>query len=189
MSTRKQFHHRLLAIIILLMTACTHQPITPTTAAKSDNPQLARVKTIMMNAKYTQAVPLLQRLLKQSPQNPVYLTNLAIAYRQLQQDDKAAESLQQALDIQPHPAAADNLSGILHRQGGKFKQAKAAYESALATNPDYALAHLNLGILYDIYLQKLPQAEKHYQRYQAITGNSDKQVSGWLIDLQRRRGN
>jgi tetratricopeptide (TPR) repeat protein len=38
--------------------------------------------------------------------------------------------------------------GTLHRQAGQLAQAEAAYEQALALNPDHAAAHNNLGNVY-----------------------------------------
>ena len=72
------------------------------------------------------------------------------------------------------------------RQRGQFAQARKAYEKALGINAAYASAHLNLGILNDLYLQNLDTALQHYQRYQVLTGDSDKQVAKWIIDLERR---
>ena len=49
--------------------------------------------------------------------------------------------------------------------------------------------YLNLGILYEVYLGKLPQALEAYREYQelqASVGAEDARVKGWVIDLERR---
>ena len=46
--------------------------------------------------------------------------------------------------------------------------------------------HLNLAILYDLYMGKLPQALEHYQRYLELTSDEKSPVKGWVADLQRR---
>ncbi|UCE89659.1 MAG: tetratricopeptide repeat protein, partial [Pseudomonadota bacterium] len=88
--------------------------------------------------------------------------------------------------LNPDNAAAYNHLGIVHRQRGDFKKAQDAYRQALKIEPDYALAHRNLGILYDLYMGDLSRALKHYERYQALTGGDDRQVDKWIVDLKRR---
>jgi Flp pilus assembly protein TadD len=83
-------------------------------------------------------------------------------------------------------AVAYNHLGVVLRQRGQFEQARQSYETAIRINAAYASAHLNLGILNDLYLQDLATALRHYQRYQVLTGDSDKQVAKWIIDLERR---
>ena len=50
----------------------------------------------------------------------------------------------------------------------------------------YAGAYLNLGILFDIYLQDLVKALQEYEKYQSLTQQEDSQVAGWIVDIQRR---
>ena len=56
---------------------------------------------------------------------------------------------------------------------------------AVTSNPDYALAHYNLGVLNELYLQRLDIALKHFETYQALVGD-DRQVEKWIVDLRRR---
>ena len=56
---------------------------------------------------------------------------------------------------------------------------------AVTVNPDYALAHYNLGVLNELYLQRLDVALEHFERYQELTGD-DEQVEKWIADLRRR---
>ena len=83
-----------------------------------------------------------------------------------------------------HPAALNQL-GLLHRKNGNFLEAEATYLKAVTVSPDYALAHYNLGILYELYLQRLESALEHFEAYQALVGE-DKQVDKWIADLKRR---
>ena len=103
-------------------------------------------------------------------------------------DDKATEkSLADALTLDPQNAAALNQLGMLRRRQGRFPEAESAYLKAVTASPDYALAHYNLGVLNDLYLQRLDAALQHYERYQELAGE-DKQVSKWIVDLTRRIG-
>jgi tetratricopeptide (TPR) repeat protein len=93
--------------------------------------------------------------------------------------------LDAALALDPdHPAALNQL-GLLLRKNGKFLEAEATYLKAVTVSPDYALAHYNLGILYELYLQRLESALQHFEAYQALVGE-DKQVEKWISDLKRR---
>ena len=121
----------------------------------------------------------------QYPEYPGAYVNLAIL-RAKAGDDKAAEGyVTDALIIDPQHPAALNLLGMLLRRQGKFVEAESAYLKAVTASPDYALAHYNLGVLNELYLQRLDVALQHFERYQDIQGE-DKQVTKWIVDLRRR---
>ena len=71
------------------------------------------------------------------------------------------------------------------RRDGNFLEAEAAYLKAVTVSPEYVLAHYNLGILNELYLQRLDVALQHFERYQQLV-ESDKQVDKWIADLKRR---
>ena len=56
---------------------------------------------------------------------------------------------------------------------------------AVTARPDYALAHYNLGVLNELYLQRLDVALQHFEIYQSLV-SEDKQVEKWIADLKRR---
>ena len=116
-------------------------------------------------------------------------TNLGILYHRQGKLEAAEAAFKQALQLDAKDYVAANYLGMIYRMQGKFSDAEAAYEQALAAKPDYGYAHLNLAILYDIYLDNLPKALDHYQQYQRLSGDSDKQLVGWLADLRQRMKN
>jgi len=132
------------------------------------------------------ALELLLAVSRDAPEKPFVFTNLGLAYFKLQQHEPALEAFRQAVSRNPRDAVAFNHLGILQRQQGEFEAARQSYQRALEIDSNYALAHLNLGILFDIYLQDLERALRHYQRYQALSGGKNEQVSGWIVDLERR---
>ena len=83
-------------------------------------------------------------------------------------------------------AVAYNHLGILQRRKGQFEEALMAYQRAIEIDVKYARAHLNLGILFDLYLQDLEKALAQYRVYQTLTDEQDKQVAGWIVDIERR---
>ena len=53
---------------------------------------------------------------------------------------------------------------------------------------DHWAAWTNLGILYELYLGKLPEALEYYRTYQSMLSEPDRRVQGWVMDLERRLG-
>ena len=96
--------------------------------------------------------------------------------------------LDQAFALDPGHAAANNQLGILLRNEGRFADAQAAYERALATDSDYGLAHYNLAVLLDVYLRREAEALEHYEIYQASLEQPNENVARWIVDLRRRLG-
>ncbi|MGI9223393.1 MAG: tetratricopeptide repeat protein [Woeseiaceae bacterium] len=140
---------------------------------------------VMASGDYLDAELRLKEFLLQYPGYPGAHVNLAIIH--VNNDDEAAAraALDAALAINPEYAPALNQQGMLLRKNGKFIEAEAAYLKAVTASPDYALAHYNLGVLNELYLQRLDVALQHFERYRAIVGE-DKQVDKWITDLTRR---
>jgi tetratricopeptide (TPR) repeat protein len=82
--------------------------------------------------------------------------------------------------------AVQNAFGVEQRRLGKFAEARAAYERALALDPNHADAERNLAILHDLYLDNPTAALPHYERYQQLTLGADKEVTAWLNELKAR---
>jgi len=81
--------------------------------------------------------------------------------------------------------------GVLARQAGHagvaVTKAKGAYEHALAIDPNYATAVLNLGVLDDLYLGDGAHALELYTRYLALTPAGDPVVAKWVADVKNRQ--
>ena len=114
--------------------------------------------------------------------------NLGQVYVLLEQPDEARRAFTQAVAANPRSCAAHNQLGVLSRQFGDFRSAEQHYRACLLEVPNYKDAYLNLGILYELYLGKLPQALEAYRRYQLLAGEPDRRVQGWVMDLERRLG-
>ena len=127
-----------------------------------------------------------QQLTEKYPQLSGPHLNLALLYAQTQRPQLAETEFKRTLQINPDNIAAYDQYGIWLRGQNRMADAEAIYLQALARAPDHADTHLDLGILYDLYMGKLPQALAQYQRYLALTGDDKSPVRGWVIDLQRR---
>jgi tetratricopeptide (TPR) repeat protein len=201
--------HRLLPLVILLLTACQVGPELqpaepePETSAFENEAELTESApepdpidyvqqdydaaiAALKAGEAKQAMELLIQVSRQAPEKPYVFTNLGLAYLQLQEYEPSESAFRQALEYDDDDAVAYNHLGILQRQQGLFSDARRSYQRAIDIDDDYAGAHLNLGILFDIYLQELDKALAQYQKYQALISQEDKQVAGWIVDIERR---
>jgi tetratricopeptide (TPR) repeat protein len=140
---------------------------------------------VMASGDFVEAELRLKEFLLQYPAYPGAHVNLAIIHGQNGNEKAAQASVDAALALDPNHPAALNQQGMLLRRNGKFIEAEASYMKAVTASPDYALAHYNLGVLNELYLQRLDVALQHFEIYQALVGN-DAQVEKWITDLTRR---
>ncbi|MEW8027366.1 MAG: tetratricopeptide repeat protein [Candidatus Thiodiazotropha sp.] len=188
--------------IFLILSGCsttTPAIIDETSTAKretgysqpnSADPQLQKrfdaAVALMRQDKIDKAKLNLQALIDQNPHLPGPYINLGIIQLNEGEPAKAAASFTTALELKPDSLPAHNQLAVALRMQGKFQQAEQTYRTALKIEPDYLLAHRNLGILYDLYLSKPKLALQHYKRCQALGDSNDKEIGGWILDLERR---
>ncbi|MCP4491437.1 MAG: tetratricopeptide repeat protein [Gammaproteobacteria bacterium] len=134
----------------------------------------------------TNAIKKLQELIKFNASYPGAYINLGLLQIEENRVDEARQTLLIAIDNSHYDAIAYNHLGIIARRQGDYDQALNHYRIALAADPEYANAYLNLGILQDIYLDNSQQALVHFQRYQELSGSNDKKVERWIVDIQNR---
>lgn len=142
---------------------------------------------LLKHKDYQRGIELLQQVTEAAPDVTAPYIDLGIAYRQVDDLDKAEASLKKALELNPRHPVAHNELGIVYRRTGRFEDARHSYEKALSLHPDFHFARLNLAILCDLYLNDLPCALQNYKAYlQAVP--DDKKAAMWISDLQSRIG-
>lgn len=140
-----------------------------------------------MNAKqWKQAEGLLGLLTETWPDLSGPWVNLGIAQEQLQEFDAAELSYQKAIEVNPANDDAYEQLGVFYRERGRFQEAEKTYLAALEVWPHNPEAHRNLGILYDLYMGKFAEALQHYKLLAQILPEEDRQLQGWILDLERR---
>jgi len=106
-----------------------------------------------------------------------------------QGDRKLAQAhFKHAIKLYPKNVNAYLPLAKLQRLDGQYIEAQNTYADALTVWRDFPEAHLNLGILYDIYLNDPLQAQQHMEAYQFLKGGGDAEVSRWLEEIRSRTG-
>ena len=135
-----------------------------------------------------EAETLLQQLTADQPELAGPWVNLGQVYVMLEKYEAARLAFTSAIMANPRSCAAYNQLGVLSRQVGDFHGAEQHYRRCLDEVPNFKDAYLNLGILYELYLGRLPEALEAYRRYQLLAAEPDHRVRGWVVDLERRLG-
>jgi Tfp pilus assembly protein PilF len=110
--------------------------------------------------------------------------NLGLIYFKKNKYSKSEVAINNALILNPRNPYALNLSAMLARKKGNIRLAHSLYTKAIQHKNDYALAHYNLALLYDIYFQDISAASRHYRKYLTLTNGKDKQTVDWLEQIQ-----
>ncbi len=183
------------AVLLLAACATTTEPTGDVAGPSKEelpkiDPKVAASYEAALSAmragKTAQAEKVLQQLTAQYPNYSGPQANLGILYFHQNELEKAKTAFQTSLKINPKNVVSLNHLGIISRGAGEFEQARTYYEKALQIDPDYAYAHLNFGILLELYMGKLSEALEHYQQYQKLTPEEDIEVKKWIVDLGRR---
>ncbi len=136
--------------------------------------------------KYHDAIFLLNKIKGKYPQlsGPDY--QKARIYLNQGSLDDALASIQLSFINNKRNYYALNLKGIILKEKGLFEEAKNVYLDAISIYPPYPNSHLNLGVLSDLFMGDLGLALIQYREYLRLTGNQDKSVTNWVVELERR---
>jgi tetratricopeptide (TPR) repeat protein len=167
----------------------TPRPVAPPPEApvssdlqRSYDQALAHLKA----GRHKEAEQALLALTRRAPELSGPYANLGLLYQRAGRNSEAIAALERAIAVNPRRAMYYNELGIVYRHEGKFDMALRNYHKALDRDQGYAPAHLNIAILYDLYLQEPQKALPHYQRYRDLVPAEAATVSKWIIDLERR---
>jgi len=170
------------------------QPATEVTEQKdttqqAEDPQKLLHQQAIQSAKKGDldvAIQQFNQVIAQNPTAKHAYSNLGLLYLHKNNIKSAKEAFLTAIEQDKTDSIAYNHLAIIERQQGEFKKALFHYYKAINADPDYANAHLNLGILLDIYMQEFPKALEQYEIFQQLTDGSNKQVEKWILDIKRR---
>jgi len=185
----------LIAIIFaILITSCSQDTVKPQTTEQK--PKTTQTASKLEREKYRSAITALnnndlasaQRLFNEFIRNKPSLaggySNLALVYFKKNEIEKSLTQVNKALKLNPKQAQALNLRAQLYVKKGKIHEAKDDYLLAVAAKPKYMNAQYNLALLYDIYLQDINLAIKHYKIYMSLLKKPDLPTQEWVTHLE-----
>ena len=120
------------------------------------------VRKLLRQAKYAQALLLVNKALATNPLDPQMRFWQGYLYEQLGQPELAQQVYLNLTQEYPELAEPHNNLGVLYAAQGDYARAKTLLEAALRANPNYAVAQENLG---DVLLNLARQA---YERALAL---------------------
>ncbi|MBI3187613.1 MAG: tetratricopeptide repeat protein [Gammaproteobacteria bacterium] len=185
----------LLLLLVASLTACTSgkRPDQPSTTGSADTGTASisenernnyrNAITALNNNKLDLAENILKEILNERKDLAGPWANLGLVYLKKNDITQATKALQQALLLNPNQPYALNLMGLIEYNQGNVQKATEYYAAAVANKPDYANAHYNLALVYDIFYQDIPKAVEHYKQYMELTKHEDKETGMWLEQL------
>ena len=189
------YYTKYLPLLLLALTGCAtvtnHGPAPQSGAdslgASADNETdlYRQAITELNNSQLEQAETDLITIARAHPELAGPWVNLALIDIKKNNLESASKNLAKALDKNPKMPQAYNLLGFIETSKGNINKAVGDYRQAITFKQDYALAHYNLALLNDIYLQDIKVAIDHYKRYLELTGYQDKKTADWVQELER----
>lgn len=185
----KLLNKLIVAALLLLVAACVPQQQVKPAKEQAISPETRqRYATALRLVKVGSdkaALPLFAKIKQTDKTLSGPYVNTGLIYLRQKKWDGAEKEFREAIKRKPDNPTALAMLGYLEKRQARYADARKHYEQALSIQSDYADAHLDLGILCDIYLQDLSCALDHYQEYQRLNGK-DKKVNNWVIDLKER---
>ena len=163
--------------------------IKPTQAVKvsisnSEREAYKKGLAALNNGDYSAASSIFKDMLSDNPNLAGPHSNLALIHYKRKEYTESFKMVEKALLLNPQQAQAYNLRGQLYIAIGKVHDAKADYLKAIKIKPDYGNAQYNLALVYDIYLQEIELAIKHYQIYMSLIKKPDEPTKEWISHLK-----
>jgi len=186
----------LITISILALSACTQTPVkdSATTAqthmignisvSTSEHEKYEKGLIALNNNEITEAERTFNEFLADKPDLAGPYTNLALIQFKKKNYEQSLELVNRALLRNPEQAQAYQLRGQIFLTRKKIHDAKKDYVKAIELKPDYINAHYNLALLYDIYLQEIALAIKHYEIYLSLIKKPDEATREWVNHLK-----
>jgi Flp pilus assembly protein TadD len=121
-------------------------------------PDLAEAARMIQDGQYAAARVKIDAALAADAKNPQARFLRGVVQADQDEPDNAVATFQALTEDFPELPEPYNNLAVIWAQRGQYEKARAALESAIASHPDYAIAHENLG---DIY-SRLAGAEYKY---------------------------
>lgn len=153
--------------------ATSNVPLKPSRKSPQED-SFARGNQLYLEGKFEAAIAQFEEALKETPQNPDVLYNLALAYEDASRLDDALTTYNRVLNLEPTYVPALVNLGRLYFRGERLEAAAAQWRRALQINPLHASAHYNLAIAYE----RLDpgKAIEQWQKFLSVSENNPAQL-------------
>lgn len=158
----------------------------PVIQADRGGEELLAAIALLKEGNFRQGEANLEEIVKVRPDLAEAHFNLGWARMKLKKCDGALTAWDAGLKLRPAEVGVINLRAICQRMLGRFTDAEMTYRQALAIAPENDKLHLNLGVLYELYLFRPDLALEHYRRFQSLQKSPDPKVAGWIVLLERK---
>ncbi len=185
-----------LTLVALLLSSCatttetttvSSSGISPLEQSLSEKSEYKKALTLLNHDKLDAAKEMFQQFRSDRPKLAGPYANLAIIALKNNEPEKALKLVKLALTKNPNLAQALNFLAYLEQVSGEIKSAEKHYKEAIKNKNNYAIAHYNIALLYDVYLQDIESAIPHYERYMELINNEDKNTADWLEQIKRTK--
>jgi len=181
----------------LLLISCAQDNIKPPgessaleetektkSVSKSEREKYRDGITALHNDDLSKAQRIFNEFIRNKPDLAGAYSNLALVHFKKKDYEKSLKQINKALELNPKQAQALNLRAQLYVIDGKIHKAKDDYLKAVEIKPAYVIAQYNLALLYDVYLQEINLAIKHYKIYMSLLKKPDETTKEWISHLQ-----
>lgn len=159
--------------------------VRPVIVAERGSEEMQKAIGLLQLKNYPQAEANFEEIVKVRPDIPEAHFNLAWVKQKLGKHAEVPTHIANGLKLRPEEISAYLVQALSERELGQFPAAETTYLTGLALAADDARLHLNIGILYDLYMQRPKDALGHYKRYQELQKTPDQKVGGWIVALER----
>jgi len=111
-------------------------------------PHISLGKLAARDRDWTAAAANFNAALERAPELPDALNGLGLAYEALGQPDRAEQSFQRAIAVDPRNGWAHNNLGVLYLSSGRLDAAASELEASLAGDGDHTNARINLALVH-----------------------------------------
>ncbi len=130
-------------IVLILLANVFFSPATA-----QNKSSVERAMELMLNARFEEAIPLLQQTVENQPQNARAFSLLGQAYQSLQQLQLAEQAYQKALKLRPEDQGSRFALSLVQIRLGHLNAAQKDLEHLLKLQPEHKAAKIQLARIF-----------------------------------------
>lgn len=191
-----QLFRTALFVSILTLSACSDNNVKPSddldvttdlqnsSVSSADRNKYRDGITALYNDDYDKAKSIFNDFVNTKPDLAGPYSNLSLIHYKMNKFDESMKFAEKAITLNPKQSQAYNLRALNHVRNGKIHDARKDYVKSVELKPAYINAQYNLALLYDVYLQEIELAIKHYEIYMSLLKKPDEATQDWINHLK-----